>query len=132
MEVSSCKKERYSLWKNTIKFFNTKVNQETSRQEFFRGVGGGPGRGIDTRDLYKGLLKRAGYIKMVGNGKYYILKQIPDVSLTLMRDFVHQESPMAWFKYWNGLEYYVDLKRRIKGKKKEVILNDSRRTIRSI
>jgi len=100
-EVNSYKK-KYNIWRETIKFFNTKVNQETSRREFFGKVGGWPARNLDPRDIYKTLLKKAGYVISSDRGKYYIPKIIPDVSLTLMKDFVNRESPIAWFKYADG------------------------------
>ena len=114
------KKNEYSIWRETIKFFNTKINQEVTRKQFFGNIQRFGKYSLDSRDTYRLILQKAGYLKTIGRGRYLIIKEIPDVSVTLMDDFVNQKSPLAWFKYWNGLEYYLDLRRRI---------NDSRRTI---
>jgi hypothetical protein len=122
-EVSSYKKKKnpYNIWQETIKFFNTKINQEVTRKEFFDSVNRFGRYNLNSRDTYRLLLQKAGFLESIGRGKYQVLKQIPNVSLTEMTDFVNQYyKPMGWFKYWNGLEYYLDLRRR---------MNDSRRTI---
>ena len=98
----------YNYWRETIKFFNSKIGQEVKRQELLRAVEHSDLKHRPlTTDTYKGILMRAGYLKYIARGKYFVKKQIPDVSLTLMREYVYTNKPMGWFKFWGGLEEYL-------------------------
>lgn len=106
------KNKNYNIWRETIKFFNTKINQEVTRQGFFNNVKRFGIHGLDSRDTYRFLLQKAGYLKTIGRGKYQVLKQIPDVSSTLIKDFVNQYyKPMGWLKFWSGVECYLEFRR---------------------
>ena len=113
------KKNEYNIWRETIKFFNTKINQEVTRQQFFGNVKRYGSHGIDSRDKYRLLLQRAGFLERSGRGRYQILKEIPNVSLTMLADFVHEYHyvPMGWLPFWGGLETYIEYWRK-NGKRK--------------
>lgn len=106
--MDSTEASSYNIWRETIKFFNTKVGQEFTRQEFFGRVKRFGNFSMDSRDTYRLLLQKAEYVKTVGRGRYQIIKEIPNVSLVVMRDFVGKQSPIAWFKYASGLESYLE------------------------
>jgi len=112
-EVSSYKKKKnpYNIWRETIKFFNTKVNQEVTRKGFFNNVKRFGRYRLDSRDTYRLILQKAGYLKTIGRGRYQVIKEIPNVSLTLMDDFASPKKPMGWLKFWGGLEYYLERKK---------------------
>jgi predicted transcriptional regulator of viral defense system len=111
------KKNSYNIWKETIKFFNTKVNQEVTRKELRANVKRFGNYSLDSRDIYRSILEKAGYLKHIGLGRYQVIKEIPDVSLTLMTDFA-SSAPMAWLKYWGGLEYYLQSEYYLKSRRK--------------
>ena len=104
-------KTKYNMWREAIKYFNLNTGKEITRQSYFANVKRLGTFPLDMRDMYRLLLQNAGYIQTVARGKYLVVKQIPDVSITLMRDFVSQESPIAWFKYSAGLENFLEARR---------------------
>jgi hypothetical protein len=107
------KKNPYNIWRETIKYFNTKINQEVTRREFFGNVKRFGSFSLDSRDTYRLLLQKAGYLKTVGRGKYLVLKEIPNVSLTMVENFIHQYyQPMGWLPFWGSLDPLTEYRRR--------------------
>jgi len=104
---------RYNRWKETVKLFNSKIGQEVTRKELHRTVKHIPRKSYPTTlDNYKAILMQAGYVRLVEDGIYFVVSQIPEVSLTVMRKYVEDKrKPFGWFKYWGTLDEYLEYQR---------------------
>jgi hypothetical protein len=114
MEVNSYKKFKkdYNIWKETIKFFNSNVGKEVTRQQLLGNVKRFGRRSIDSRDTYRLLLQKAGYLKTSGRGRYLVLKEIPNVSLTTVENFIRQYyQPMGWLPFWGSPDSLTEYQR---------------------
>ena len=111
-EVSSYRKNKdpYNQWKETVKFFNSKVGQQVTRSELRQAVKHRPRSHYPlTIDNYRALLESSEYIKHIGRGTYFVVRQIPDVSSSLVKEYVERKrKPFGWFKFWGTLEDYID------------------------
>lgn len=112
----------YNKWRETIKFFNTRIEQEVTRQEILRVIKCKPTGYPVTADNYRNLLENAGFIKHISSGKYFVLREIPDVSVTLMRRYVDKKDCLAWLEFWEKVKIN-------NGSEKK---NDKRETIGSL
>ena len=113
MEASS-----YNQWKEIIKFFNTKVGQEVTRKELRAAIIHRRRNDYpETVDNYRMLLENAGYIDHTGTGIYFVKKQIPDISSSLVKEFLDRKNkPYGWFKFWgmNTLDDYIEWRKNEK------------------
>ena len=110
--MDSTEASSYNQWKETVKFFNSKVGQTVTRFELRHAVKHKRRRHHPlTIDTYRSLLEKAGYLKHPGLGTYFVVKQIPEVSSTLMREYINKTKPFHWLKFWGTLEDYLEYRR---------------------
>ena len=112
--MGSTEASSYNQWKETVKFFNSKVGQIVTRFELRHAVKHKyRNRYPLTIDNYRSILEKAGYLYHPGisSGVYFVVKQIPEVSSTLMREYINKTKPFHWLKFWGTLEDYLEYRR---------------------